>query len=515
MSLVSLILPCGKQYRLSTSKNASACLNELQQKGELEGRISGDTFVVRRAFKRKLRRLFSPEVQGLLTAQQPETAIQVVTAPSASAASLVNSILSTLIGVALGLLASTVLVPNMVPKVYALLWTANVPIVVITAAAMLSRLFAEKDAKFVLAQIAQCFNADWVPETKGIAVSIHNTAAHQIMTGSVACIVFLTIASFTSITIERCWRVGNFEAVESFCRPATQIVETLIGPDHIVAEECRFQLAEALRVERPAQFREAENIYETNLLAKDSYLKGNNLVLANNYFSLGRVLDQTGRHSDAEKSYREAIAYYEQTPEVGKKGALLAKALNRLAMLCMKERNYKNAEEFQKRALEIDTKNGAHAGESVGEDLNDLALVYDQQESYVQARDFYNQAVEFKEKHLAPGDYSLATSLYNLAEVEKLTGDKEAYIKDSTRAYDIWKKLLQFKASYVPLRPKSDSADASELPINYAQNGMENGISVPDPMSCYLRIMHATRADYEQPHADARFDGLRPYLGRE
>jgi hypothetical protein len=248
MSLVSLILPCGKQYRLSTSKNAIACLNQLQQKGELEGRISGDTFVVRKAFKRKLRRLFSPEVQGLLTAQQPETVIQVVTAPSASAASLINSILSTLVGVAVGLLASSVLVPSTVPKVYALLWTALVPILVITAAAMISRLVAKKDAQFVLTQIADCFESHWSPDPNGIAVSIHNTARQQIMTGSVACLVFIAISSFTNSMIERCWIAGNFEKVESFCRPATQIVETLIGADNIVAEECRFPLAEALRV---------------------------------------------------------------------------------------------------------------------------------------------------------------------------------------------------------------------------------------------------------------------------
>jgi tetratricopeptide (TPR) repeat protein len=515
MSLVSLILPCGKQYRLSTSKNAIACLNQLQQKGELEGRISGDTFVVRKAFKRKLRRLFSPEVQGLLTAQQPETVIQVVTAPSASAASLINSILSTLVGVAVGLLASSVLVPSTVPKVYALLWTALVPILVITAAAMISRLVAKKDAQFVLTQIADCFESHWSPDPNGIAVSIHNTARQQIMTGSVACLVFIAISSFTNSMIERCWIAGNFEKVESFCRPATQIVETLIGADNIVAEECRFPLAEALRVERPAQFREAESIYETNLLAKNSYLKGNNLILANNSFSLARVLDQTGRHSDADKTYRQAIEYYEQTEEVGSRGALLAKTLDRLAMLCLKERNYEDAEKFEKRALEIDTANGDIAGRSIGEDLNDLALVYDQQEKYDRAREFYKQAVDYKTKHLAPVDYSLATSLYNLAEVEKLSGDTKDYAIHSSQAYEIWKKLLRFKASYEPLPEKIDSADASELKTNYARNGMENGVSVPDPMSCYLRIMHATRADYEQPNCDARFDGLRPYLGRE
>jgi len=530
MSLVSLILPIGKQYKFTTTKNPTVCLNELRahlkpstktspaSPCELEGRIAGENFVVHRYFKSKLRKLFSPELQGSISVDQSGTVIQVVTAPNPSAASLINSSLSTLLGAIIGLLAIIVLVPNMVPRVYAFLWTAVVPIVVSLASALVSRIFAENDAKVILTKMSQCFDSEQVADPRGIAVSVHNTVPQQIMTGCVACLVFIGISLFTNSMIERCWVNGRYDKVESFCRPATQIVEMFLGPDNIVAAECRYQLAEALRAETPGRFREAESIYEKNLHGADSYFKSNKTALANNLFSLGRVLDQSGRHADAEKSYRQAIENWEQSTEVGPRSTILAKALDRLAMVCLKEHNYKDAEAFEKRALEIDTAHGAGAERSVGEDLNDLALVYDQQDNYSQAKEFYKQAVEYKVKHLDPVDYSRATSLYNLAEIEKMTGDMKGYAKHSTEAYAIWKKLLRFKASYTPLTTlasTNQSAGAAGLEFSYAENGIDNGIAVPDPMSCYIRILRATKPDYESPHIDARFDGLRPYLGRE
>lgn len=532
MSMISLILPCGKQYRITTSKSAAACLNDLvaqlrpkasepDKVYELTGRIAGDTFVVRRHFKTRLRKQFSPEVQGLVIAQPPGAQppgalIQVVTAPNPSAASLVNSIVSTLLGVSIGLLMASTLVPNMVPKVYAFLWTAVVPVLAITASALASRVIAERDAQFILSRISNSFDGAWSPDPQGLKMRIHNTAKQQIATGSVACIVFIAISYFTNSMIERCWSAGNFEKVESFCRPAAHIVTTFTGANNIISEECRFQLAEALRTEDPGKFREAESIYETNLEGKDSYLKGKRNILARNYFSLGRVLDQTGRHTEAAKAYLQAIENYEQAPEAGPNSIMLAKVLDRLAMLYLKERDYQKAESLEKRCLSIDTVNGAAAGRSVGEDLNDLALIYDQQEKYEEAKDYYTRAVAFKASHLDPIDYSQATSLHNLAEIEKLCGDAENYTKHSAKAYEIWKRLLRFKASYaVQAKAGTSTSGPAAFAIAYAENGADNGVAVPDPMSCYLRITRATRADYEQPHADARFDGLRPYLGRE
>ncbi|CAN5546339.1 hypothetical protein BH10CYA1_BH10CYA1_19310 [soil metagenome] len=558
MSLVSLILPIGKQYKFITPKNATACLNELRahlkpstkvsalintadaasgslsgcsqsgpsprsgspaQSGhyELEGRISGDNFVVHRNFKSKLRKLFSPQLQGSVSVDQSNTIIQVVTAPNPSAASLINSSLSTLVGASTGLLLTIALVPNMVPKVYAVLWTAVVPTLVSITSAFISRIFVENDAKLILTKMSQCFECKQVADPAGIAVSAHNTLPQQLITGCVSCLVFIGISLSTNAMIERCWLTGHYEKVESFCRPATQIVEMILGPNNIISAGCRYQLAEALRAETPGKFREAEIIYETNLQAANSYLKGNKIALAYNLFSLGRVLDQTGRHAEADKSYRQAIEDWEQSTQVGPTSTLLAKALDRLAMLCLKEHDYADAELFEKRALDIDTKIGATAERSIGEDLNDMALVYDQQEKYSQAKDFYEQAVAYKDKHLEPMDYSRATSLYNLAEIEKITGDAEGYANHAAQAYAIWKRLLGFKASFAAraVAANHDSTDTSELAINYAENGIDNGRSVPDPMSCYLRIMRATKSDYEAPHADARFDGLRPYLGRE
>ncbi len=532
MSLVSLVLPVGKQYKFTTSKPATACLNELRvqlrpsPKGldeeldwPLEGRISGDSFAVHRNFDSTLRKLFSPEVQGVVTFDQTETTIRVVTAANPSAASIINSSLSTLLGALIGLLIAIALVPNMVPKVYAFLWTAVVPFVVSLLSALFSRMLTEGDVKFMLSKMSQCFGAEQVADPAQSPKRIeHNMVSQQLMSGCLSCLLCIGIAYFTDSMIVGCWNRGQYDKVESFCLPAAQITEAVLGVNNIIAAQCRYQLAEAMRAETPAKFKEAEILYETNLAGKDSYLKGNSLAIANNLFSLGRVHDQTGRHLEADKMYRQAVLNWEQSSEVGPTGTLLAKGLDRLAMLCLKEHKYQEAEVFAKKALDIDTKLGDKASRSVGEDLNDMALVYDQQEKYKEAEDFYSQAVAFKDKHLDPIDYSRATSLYNLAEIEKILGRDKEYVAHATEAYAIWKKILRFKANYSPhARPQqvTEPTTTIDTPSGLSEVPIDNPKAAPDPISCYLRIMRATKSDYEPPHMDARFDGLRPYLGRQ
>jgi tetratricopeptide (TPR) repeat protein len=534
MSLVSLVLPVGKQYKFTTSKPVTACLNELRvqlkpsPKGineeldwPLEGRISGDSFAVHRNFDSTLRKLFSPEVQGVVTSAQSETTIRVITAANPSAASIINSSLSTLLGALIGLAITIALVPNMVPRVYAFLWTAVVPFVVSLLSALFSRMVTEGDVKFMLGKMSQCFGSEQVADptpTPKPNRKEHNMFSQQLMAGCLSCLLCIGIAYFTDSMIVGCWNRGQYDKVESFCLPATQITEAVLGGNNIIAAQCRYQLAEALRAETPAKFKEAEILYDTNLKGKDSYLKGNSLAIANNLFSLGRVHDQTGRHLEADKMYRQAVENWEQSSQVGPSGTLLAKGLDRLAMLCLKEHKYPEAEVFAKKALDIDTKLGDKASRSVGEDLNDMALVYDQQEKYKEAADFYFQAVEFKNKHLDPIDYSRATSLYNLAEIEKILGKEKESAAHATEAYDIWKKILRFKANYSPStqpEPAPEPTSTVDSPTGLSELPIENPKTVPDPISCYLRIMRATKSDYEPPHVDARFDGLRPYLGRQ
>jgi tetratricopeptide (TPR) repeat protein len=531
MSIVSFILPVGKQYKFISKKPAPACLIDLRSQLKpaknanqdldypLEGRISGDAFVVYRSFDSTLRRLFSPRVNGLVSVDQSETVIRVITAANPSAASLINSSLSTLIGAAIGLVIAIAIVPNMVPRVYAFVWTAVVPLFVAIVSALFSFAFAEGDSKFILKAMAPCFANQPVPDNAALPIKTDaNMIKHQLGTGVVSCILFVGIAYMTNSMIEGCWNRGQYEKVESFCRPAVQITEAVLGVNNNIAAPCRYQLAEALRAETPGRFKEAENLYETNLDGKRSYLKNRPFAIANNLFSLGRVQDQTGRHSDADKLYREAIENWEHSSQVGPNGTLLAKGLDRLAMLCLKEHKYAEAETFEKKALDIDTKLGASSSRSIGEDLNDMGLVYDQQENYEEAEKFYEQAAAYKNEHLDPLDYSRATTLHNLAEVEKIRGKMDEYEAHASQAYAIWKKLLRFKANFSPRISSAsveEAAKATELPAGFSEMLTNYSKAVPDPMSCYLRIMRATKSDYELPHTDARFDGLRPYLGRQ
>lgn len=471
----------------------------INRRSRINGRVIGDNFVLFLRHKFQLQNLLSPQLQGVIQATDRGAQIKLVAVNNPSVASLVSASMSTLVGSLIGLVITNFAVPNTTPKVYAFLWTAIAPLVVVTIVFIWCRLTFKTQTKQVLKELERICSphadqnsvtrAEQTSDATQFVPSTHDTSRQQALTAGTAIVVFVGIACFTNLSLERCWMNGNYEKVESINRPAVQLIEKTIGSQNIIAADCRFQLAEALRAQYPGQFKEAESLLEQNTIAADTYLKNEPERLAQNNLSLGRVLDQTGRHADARNHYAQAIQNWEALPKTKSRDIMVARTLNRLAMLSLKERDFSDASKFQERALKLDTELGDSGRRSVGEDLNDLALIFDQQEDYPQAEKLYKQAVEVKQKSLDPADYSLATSLYNLAEIERLTGDEENSQKYLSQAYKIWEQLLDF-------RPAKD-------------------VKTPDPMSCYMRIMKATRADYERPNLDARFDGLRPYLGRQ
>lgn len=534
MSLVNLVVPIGKQYKFVSPKAVLECLNDLQarlkpaekvpKKGPqfpLEGIIAKNSFVIYRNFHSSIRKSFTPEVHGILIPDEKGgTLIRVTSKANPTAASIINSSLSTLLGALIGLAITFLLVPNMVPRFYAFLWTAVIPFVVALLSALMARIYTAGDVKTVMSTLSTCFAAEHVADSETWANGDHpSTVSQQLMAGSLSCLLCVAIAYCTNSMIAGCWSRGQYDKVEAFCRPVAQISEAVLGPDNVVSAQSRYQLAESLRCQYPPKFREAETLYERSIESKDKSLKDNPVAIANNLFSLGRVYDQTGRHAEADKLYREAVEKWESAKEVGPDSVILARALDRLAMLSLKEHKYDDAEKFEKRALDIDRRSKDQDTRSVGEDLNDLALIYDQQEKYKEAENLYKEAMSYKDKHLNPTDYSRATTLYNLAEVEKLLGNQKQFADLSTQAYSVWKKLLRFKADYSPNPPKQSEAVESAAITIEAPSGQEvqvdNPRVVPDPISCYLRILKATREDYEAPHLDTRFDGMRPYLGRQ
>jgi len=482
---------------------------------------------VHRASRIPARDLVSLEFIGTATTD-PTTegaSIKCCTAASARYCERIYKSLFYTLGAAAGLLVSAIVVSHMVPKVYACVLLVLLPGISLVFKLIFNRLFiVKRDIRFVQEIIVKAVAGGKWKDT-GAALDYKEptlSSRNSIFVLSLACITSLLMIVLLDQVTEHFWKRGDYLRVELITRPAAELTEMVLGHDNLITEQCRFQLAEALRCENPPKFKEAQILYERS--TESQSLKNDPVELANNLFSFGRVLDQTGRHVEADKCYREAI---EKWPKGSDHSHLLwlARALDRLAMLCLKEHKFSDAESLEKQALDLDRSIGKESTRSVGEDLNDLALVYDQQDNFMQAEKYYKEALEYKESHPQCPIYSRATTLYNLAEIEKILGHQREFATFSTEAYQIWKRILRFKAVYSPV-PKAvkdtDGANVNVMVIQSPTFGspadtdtIDNAKTVPDPMDCYLRIMKATKSDYEAPHLSSRFDGLRPYSGRE
>ena len=146
-----------------------------------------------------------------------------------------------------------------------------------------------------------------------------------------------------------------------------------------------------------------------------------------------------------------------------------------------------------------------------------MALVYDQQDKFEEAKKLYQEALDWKTTHAACPEYSRATTLYNLAEIDKILGDQQGFEKLATEAYGIWQKLLHFGGTYSS-KPNAAKEPVQETMISaptiFAPSSVSQSMQVPDPMDCYLDVVKFTKTEYEFPHLNSRFDGLRPYTGR-
>jgi tetratricopeptide (TPR) repeat protein len=538
MNLLRNLLAVGQSYSLSTSKSPQECLECIRkvtcppdqakpsEQTPLRGTVDAGSFQVHRASSLAARDLVSPVLIGTVTSDPAAgTSIKYSTAASAKYCERIYKNLYYTVGATAGLLISALLASHMVPKVYAGVLLVLLPGISLALKLSFDRIFIMKrDIRFGQDTIAKAVgSASWkdegaAPDYAEPTLSINDS------------IFVLCLASITSLMMivvldqvtEHFWKVGDYKKVELITRPAADLTELVLGTDNLISEKCRFQLAEALRCETPPRFKEAQILYDRSI--KSQCLQNDPVELANNLFSAGRVLDQTGRHLEADKDYREAV---EKWPKGSDHVRLLwlARTLDRLAMLCLKEHKFTEAESFEKQALDTDRALGQESIRSVGEDLNDLAMVYDQQDEFAQAQKYYKEALEYKQLHPQSPLYSRATTLYNLAEIEKILGHQKQFEALSTEAYQIWKKILRFKADYSPVPKELKDTEDPGLDTIVLQtpslagpteaDTTDNGKTVPDPMDCYLRIMKATKSEYEEPHLNSRFDGLRPYSGRE
>jgi tetratricopeptide (TPR) repeat protein len=483
----------------------------------LTGTVSGDSFTVRAP-----KDSTEFEMTGSVAAADTGSVVKATATVTAKSALQFYRKFFYLIGAFIGLLLSALLTPSMVPKVYACFFLVLIPLVSLLVTVPLSRLAIGRGVKHSLSGLKECLaGASWTDSPAAGVGEVGLTRTQRALVALVACISSLILIFIIDQYTKQFWMRGEYQKVELISRPAVELTQLLLGPQNIVTVKCRFQLVEALRCEQigsaAPKFKEPEVLYELNIQAKDGSLKGDPEEIANNLFSFGRVLDLTGRHTEADKIYRQAIEVWPKNSSLPN-SLWLARALDRLAMLCLKEHKFGDAEMFEKQALDLDRALGKPAERSVGEDLNDMALVYDQQDKFEQAKKLYQESLDWKTAHAAACPaYSRATTLYNLAEIDKILGDQKGFENLSTEAYAIWKQLLHFRGTY-STKPNPVQEPVQETVISaptfFNAGSISQSMQVPDPMDCYLTIVKFTKEEYETPHLNTRFDGLRPYTGR-
>jgi tetratricopeptide (TPR) repeat protein len=492
MSLATFLLPIDRQYVIATAYSPDDCaakLKELLAEGKLQGTLTNSKFVLYSKTS-WWRRIFQPVFHGEIKAQGDGQAnIEFTSSLRKPAALVINTALSSLVGAIIGIIACSYLIRDVLATTYAFIGITLIPLLTAIAAWLFAQTVVPEETKQVLSVMSGSFAEASSPQglTKQGRLSIEQFAA-----GILACLLSLGAAYYMHKLAWNYWCDGQYARAEELCRPVAQLTEAFLGSKNAASADCRYYLAECLRCQGPAElrernesFKEPQAIYEQCLKDMSKSLGDTNPFVGDIRFNLARMYDQTGRHQLADEGYRRVVDDWSRSAEIGPHSMYLARVLDRLAMLCLKEGKFDDAEKFQEQALKIDEEYGEHAGRSIGEDLNDLALVFDRKEDYKTAEDFYQKALDKKIAVVGPGHYSIATTLFNLAEIKQKLGDEKAYKELSGKAYSIWAQVLG---------PKDRT--------------------LPDAMQKYQLVLDLTKPDYEVPHVDTRFDGLRPYLGR-
>jgi tetratricopeptide (TPR) repeat protein len=489
MNLTPLLIQAEKHYKLTCDKSVDECIALLQEicaakrdkTKPLVGTVDATGFNVRRRtwFGAQL---FQTCIKGTFSKRESGTGVEIPLVPSlnSTGSSAINAPANCIFGAVIGVIICNMFVQDAVAVSYAFLYMVMIPAVIMFFVAISATLSVSDDSTKIVGILEKQLGASKTP------VPSQKAKFKQVLWGEsfaliIGTVLFVGFSYFLHTFVWGLWCRGEYLNVEAFCRPVYDCTRTLFGESSGAASDCRFLLAESLRCR--AKSKEASWLYQKSIDLFDAKQNGRVAFVADNKFGLARIEDQSGRHADAEHLYKEAIEGWTQSKQIGPKSIWVSRALDRLAMLYLKEGKYADAQDAMQKALNIDRALGKETGRSVGEDLNDDALIFDKQEQYDQASKLYEEALREKERVLGKNHYSLGTTLFNLSDIRKLQHRAKESDELADRASKIWSASL----------------------------GHGNYL---DPYREYMEIMLRTRSEYEVPFADTRFDGLRPYLGR-
>ncbi len=139
-----------------------------------------------------------------------------------------------------------------------------------------------------------------------------------------------------------------------------------------------------------------------------------------------------GRYGEAEPLYQEALTIYRE--QLGDRHPLVATSLNNLAAVYEAQGRYGEAELLYQEALTIRREQLGDSHIEVAQSLNNLALLYQRQGRYGEAEPLNQEALTIYREQLGDRHPDVAISLNNLAELYRLQGhygEAEPLFQDS------------------------------------------------------------------------------------
>jgi CHAT domain-containing protein/Tfp pilus assembly protein PilF len=158
--------------------------------------------------------------------------------------------------------------------------------------------------------------------------------------------------------------------------------------------------------------------------------------------SLGFVHLRRMDYIGAQALFRRAVSLTESMAD-DRDRQVLASSLEGVARIYEEQGNFKLAQGFYERALEI-AENTGRDDPSIATTLNNLALVYMEQGDNKRAQPILERALADYEKRYGRNSIHLVSSLVNLSHIYEGNGDTQRAVSLLVRSFDIRERTLRF-----------------------------------------------------------------------